>query len=67
MKSKEIKELSSADILERIEEDHMQLTRMKLNNSVSDIESPQKIKETRRRIARLKTELRARELNQVAQ
>jgi large subunit ribosomal protein L29 len=67
MKSIEIKELSTADILERIEEDRMQLTRMKLNNAVSDIENPQKIKETRRRIARMLTELRARELNEAAQ
>ena len=67
MKSKEIRELSTADIKERIEEDRLQLTRMKLNNAVSDIENPQKIKETRRRIARMLTELRTRELNEAAQ
>ncbi len=67
MKSKEIKELSTADIKERLDEDRLQLTRMKLNNAVSDIENPQKIKETRRRIARMLTELRTRELNEAAQ
>lgn len=64
MKQEVIKELSTADLLERLEEERKQLVRMKLNHAVSPLENPNKIKETRRGIARILSELRRRELNQ---
>lgn len=60
MKQEVIKELSTADILERLEEEKKHLTRLKLNHAVSPLENPQKISQNRKTIARLKTELRRR-------
>ncbi|MBQ7191925.1 MAG: 50S ribosomal protein L29 [Paludibacteraceae bacterium] len=63
MKTAEIKELTTAEIQERLATEKDNLTRMKLNHSISPLENPLQIKVTRRTIARLATELRAREIN----
>ena len=42
-----------------------QLAKLKMHHAVSAIENPNRIKEYRKTIARLKTELRARELAEV--
>lgn len=65
MKQEVIKELSTAEIVEKIAEEKLHLTKMKLNHAVSPIENPHRISQQRRTIARLKTELRARELNEL--
>ena len=57
-----IKELSTIELTERLEEEEKQLTKLKLNHAVSPLENPNIIKEYRRTVARLKTELRKREL-----
>lgn len=63
MKKKEvINDLSKEDLLEKLESEKMQLVKMKLHHAVSPIENPQKIKEFRKSIARINTELRRREL-----
>ena len=62
MKQQVIKELSTNDMIERLAEEKERLTKMKLTHAVSPIENPETIKEVRRTIARLKTELRRREL-----
>ena len=64
MKSSEIKELTTKELEERIDTEKTHLTRLKLNHAVSPLDNPLKIKETRKNIARLKTELRKRELNE---
>ncbi|MDM8004129.1 MAG: 50S ribosomal protein L29 [Bacteroidota bacterium] len=64
MKSSEIRELSNQELLERIDNEKTALVRMKLNHAISPLENPQKIKESRRTIARLKTEMRKREMNE---
>ena len=58
MKTSEIIELSSAEILERIDANQDSLTRMKMNHAISPLDNPMKIRETRRNIARLETILR---------
>lgn len=63
MKMSEIKELSTADLIERLDSEKLMLTRMKLNHAISPLDNPQKIKQARKNIARLMTELRARELS----
>ena len=63
MKSKEIKELETKELAERIESEVAKYGQMKFNHSVSPLENPSQIKAARRDIARLKTELRQRELN----
>ena len=62
MKQQVIKELSTSDMIERLAEEKGRLTKLKLTHAVSPIENPQTIKDVRRTIARLKTELRRREL-----
>lgn len=62
MKQSEIKELSMSDLLERLEEDKKQLVKLKINHAVTPIENPNKIKEYRKTIARLKTEVCKRNL-----
>ena len=64
MKSSEIKELSTAEIIERIDTEQNLLSRMKMNHAVSPLDNPNKISETRKIVARLKTELKARQLQQ---
>jgi large subunit ribosomal protein L29 len=63
MKISEIKELSTPDILERIDTEKTMLVRLKLNHAISPLDNPLKIKEARLTIARLMTELRIRELS----
>jgi ribosomal protein L29 len=63
MKSKEIKELSTKELLERIDAEAFSLSQNKINHSISPLDNPSAIKEQRRTLARLKTELRQRELN----
>ena len=64
MKSSEIKELSTAEIEERIDTEQNMLVRMKMNHAVSPLDNPNKISETRRTVARLKTELKVRSTQQ---
>ena len=64
MNISEIRELSTQEIQERIDNEKSLLVRMKLNHAISPLDNPTKLKETRKVIARLKTELRQRELNE---
>jgi large subunit ribosomal protein L29 len=63
MEQKVIRELTTGEIIERLDEEKKQLTKLKLNHAVSPLENPNKIKAYRRTIARLETELRRRILN----
>jgi len=62
MKKEEIKELSTADLRERLEQMEKEYLQQKINHAVSPLDNPAKITADRRMIARVKTELRAREL-----
>ena len=62
MKTAEIKELTNAEIEERLATEKESLQRRKINHSISPLENPMQIKVARRNIARLATELRSREL-----
>lgn len=64
MKQEVIKELSTADLKERLDEERKQLIRLKLNHAVSPLENPNKIGAYRKTIARLMTELRRREIEE---
>ena len=63
MKTSEIKELSTPDLIERIDTEKTMLIRMRLNHAITPLDNPQKIKLAKQTIARLMTELRYRELN----
>lgn len=62
MKQTVIKELSKNDLIERLEEERKQLTRLRLSHTVSPLDNPMKIRQNRKMIARILTELRKREL-----
>ncbi len=64
MKASEIRELSDQEIVERIDDLKNVLTRMRINHAVSPLDNPNKLGNTKRDIARLNTELRARQINQ---
>jgi len=64
MKTSEIRELSTSDLIERIDTEKTMLVRMKLNHAITPLDNPQKIKQTKATIARLLTELHQRELNE---
>ncbi|MCF8339036.1 MAG: 50S ribosomal protein L29 [Bacteroidales bacterium] len=64
MEQKVIRELTDDELRERLDEQQKQLNKLKLNHAVSPLENPHKIKEYRKIIARLKTELRQRELKE---
>jgi len=64
MKTSEIRELTTAEIAERIDNAKDELVRMKMNHAVSPLDNPLRIRHTRRNIARLQTELRKRQLEE---
>jgi large subunit ribosomal protein L29 len=63
MKMTEIKALETKELAERIESEVAKYNQMKLNHAITPLENPSQIKAARRDIARMKTELRQRELN----
>ena len=63
MKTSEIKGLDAKALAERIESEESKLNQLKLNHAITPLENPSQIKAARRDIARMKTELRQRELN----
>lgn len=62
MKSEEIKGLSFNDLKERIAEMKMRYNKLVLAHQISPLENPLQLRTDRKNIARLKTELRKREL-----
>lgn len=64
MKNSEIKELTTKEIAERIDAEKEKLARMRLNHAVTPLENPILLKEERRTVARLKTEMRSRQLTE---
>ena len=63
MKTAEIKEMLTNDLKDRVEAEVTNYQQMVLNHSISPLDNPAQIKQLRRTIARMKTELRKRELN----
>lgn len=62
MKNSEIKALSVAELKDKIASEREALRKLRFAHRVSAIENPMRISGTRRLIARLSTELRAKEL-----
>ena len=63
MKMKELKELETKDLVEKLYNAKAAYETMKLNHNIAPLENPSQIKAARRDIARMMTELRLRELN----
>ncbi len=63
MKKEEIRERSTADLRERLAQMEIEYLQQRMNHAVTPLDNPAKITADRRMIARVKTELRQRELN----
>ncbi len=64
MKQSVIRELKTEELYERLEDEMESLSKLKLNHKVSQLESPVVLKQKRRTIARLNTEITKRNLEQ---
>lgn len=62
MNNKEIKELSDKELNIAFKDEKLNYTKMTLQNAVSPIENPKLINESRKTIARILTEKRARQI-----
>ncbi len=67
MKQNVIREMSTKELLERLDEERKQLRKLKMNHAVSPLENPMKIKDYRKTVSRILTELRKRELEEIKQ
>lgn len=64
MKINEVRELSTKEVAEHIQTDSNRLDQLIIQHSISPLDNPTQIRDLRRDVARLKTVLRERELNQ---
>jgi ribosomal protein L29 len=62
MKIAEIRDLTTQELTERLEVEEKSYEQKKINHSISPLDSPAVITKSRKEIARMKTELRKREL-----
>ena len=60
MKQKEVKELSIDELNEKLVSSQKELSDLKMTHAISPIENPMQIKNLRKTIARINTELTAR-------
>ncbi|NQW43103.1 MAG: 50S ribosomal protein L29 [Bacteroidetes bacterium] len=63
MKNRDIKELPTSELVARYKDERVRLTKVKFNNAVSKIEQPHKIKEARKNVAKLLTEMNSRRID----
>lgn len=61
-KLEELKELSDKDLKERVDAEVIALNQLRINHTITPLDNSGSIKEKRRNIARIHTELRVREL-----
>ena len=64
MTNEELRKLSSADLLKKIEESKEELFNLRFNQAKGNLEKPSRIRELRTLVARAKTILRERELKE---
>ena len=57
-----LKEMSEAELKSKIEEDELRIKKLKFAHAVSPLENPMNIRGVRKDLARLKTELRKKQL-----
>ncbi len=63
----ELQELSDADIQAELREVESQFQKLKFDHAIRGLENPIVLRQVRRNIARLKTEIRRRELNSASE
>lgn len=62
MKKEDIKSLSIEELQEKLSQEQEALTKLKFAHAISPIENPMKVRASRRAVARIQTELRAKQL-----
>ena len=58
----EVRNLTTEELQKQLESNKLRLQRMKFNHAISPLENPNVIGQARKLVARLKTEIRKREL-----
>ena len=58
MTNKEIRDLTSEELLKRIEDSKEEIFKLRFNQATGNLEKPSRIKELRKLVARMKTILR---------
>ena len=64
MKMAEIRKLTTEDLYKKLEENKKELFNLKFALSTGNLEKPHRIKELRHEVAKIKTVIRERELNE---
>lgn len=64
MKASEIKELTTQELREKLVEEKGNQAKLRLTHTVSQLENPLKLRDVRKDIARIETELRKRQLEE---
>lgn len=64
MKAKEIRDLTTAEILRKVDDLKQELFNLRFQLATGQLDNPMRIREVRRSIARAKTTLRERELKE---
>ncbi|MBX7108280.1 MAG: 50S ribosomal protein L29 [Chitinophagales bacterium] len=59
-----LKDLTTAEVTEKLKEDSTHYTKMKFNHVVTTLENPMTLRQMRRDIARMKTELKQRSVTE---
>ena len=62
LKNKDIRDLSTEEIMKKIAEYKEELFNLRFNQATGNLEKPSRIKELRKLVARMKTVIREREL-----
>ena len=63
MKAAEVRELSDRDLVDQLDHAREELFNLRFSHVTGQLDNSSRLKDTRRDVARLMTELRAREIN----
>ena len=66
MKIEELRKLSSEDLNKKIKENKEELFNLRFKQATGSLEKPSRIRDLRKQVAKMKTIIRERELNQEA-
>ena len=64
MKMTEIRKLTTPELTKKVEENKKELFNLKFSASTGNLEKPHRIKELRHEVAKIKTVIREREINE---
>ena len=66
-KKDDLKDLTALELQDKLQAERDALSKLRFNHAVSPVESPARLKSTRRNVARILTEVRRREIANKAQ